>query len=1101
MTHVDRPLKQGWILKKRGSSRLVSQWAPKYLVLLQSMNGNSASSKLRPLLQVFDQCDQSKPPKHLIFLDEAEIELQPDDANVESALINIGKRGYSPFTIYSQKRKFHFSSQASADAEDWLNHLLPLTKSKGPLTIKRSQLAKSSTAINNKSLLNVAASGTLGRAAGVMARQDPLHRQVHGGSVYYAAGTTGGAGYAAPHPHARAQTGNNNNFNSRHHLNRSRSMKSIVPPAAEDDSASVYSFDDAVSVVSSMASHIMDAEDVRSSASSTFETLSFCSEPVLTPQELTSMGNGNIPATPLPMMSREDTIRRRKAPIVSVERTQELQAPEKWNDKYQRILSQKPTDPESLMRQDVQLMELIGAFQEAAAIHATKMIDEYHLQPPRQNKTGKADEDVPGAVSVDGMILHFACDYDVASPDEITVAHSRTSSELRSINSLNQTRSPLQTALMCLFDYKGFRVVAYADMGIDSPHFTTTFDLHSQDPQTANESFELMSTASKLLNLKTHNVQIGPDRRTPCPLSSSVEMHKDNSTGRSYIVNLFEMFPIDYTPPESGTPSSSPSRRAPTPSVYLDVETPESSKRLRGEFLVSYASPLSSDAFTPASGCGKREKEANDSEAARASRFLRETWVPEFVKRLDSFELRPGDSKELGKVMHKWGVNVRYLGSVARLASIPEIKDMACIEMVGRAFKAVFQTRLRALIVHFRSVGATNVEEEMRSWTANIFSAALGNAVKSERFFEEKLRPEIQHKFAFDLSLHTFKHLHRPAMFLSMQHHTGVRFKDTTSYNFQTPQPCTPTNLIGFTPKRKLLNGLPNFTEPSPEIPEDARQAYHLARHFKSLGPRSKLTKSDESSWELTQVAAFYNYTSRPLEASRYASAAAASASKNNVCLALALSQLLEAQGALQKLSSTKEPPGEILSTYEQAVGVLKFHMGSEHPYIIGLHDRLSLIYLHAGQIPKSLGIHQESLRIATSGLGKQHPLTAVYFIKLGVLLHMQKRTEDSISALQSALHILQTQPPSIPTDAQKTAPNANLPLQAEIHSHLARAFDSKGDLDTCISHAQSSKKLYEHVFGQSSLRSVGAYLQLSSLVLKPYESYNGVLTPAIRSA
>ena len=53
-----RPVKQGWILQKRSFIPFAGlAWKPKYMVLL--MNKSSEG----PCLQVFDQCDQSKPPR------------------------------------------------------------------------------------------------------------------------------------------------------------------------------------------------------------------------------------------------------------------------------------------------------------------------------------------------------------------------------------------------------------------------------------------------------------------------------------------------------------------------------------------------------------------------------------------------------------------------------------------------------------------------------------------------------------------------------------------------------------------------------------------------------------------------------------------------------------------------------------------------------------------------------------------------------------------------------------------------------------------------------------------------------------------------------
>ncbi|KAJ3063161.1 hypothetical protein HDU99_004968, partial [Rhizoclosmatium hyalinum] len=58
-----------------------------------------------------------------------------------------------------------------------------------------------------------------------------------------------------------------------------------------------------------------------------------------------------------------------------------------------------------------------------------------------------------------------------ATQEEVEVAMCRTSSELRCIDAFNRAAHDagvdINTALMVLIDYKGFRVVAYADMGID----------------------------------------------------------------------------------------------------------------------------------------------------------------------------------------------------------------------------------------------------------------------------------------------------------------------------------------------------------------------------------------------------------------------------------------------------------------------------------------------------------------------------------------------------------------------------------------------------------------------------------------------------------
>ena len=84
---------------------------------------------------------------------------------------------------------------------------------------------------------------------------------------------------------------------------------------------------------------------------------------------------------------------------------------------------------------------------------------------------------------------------------------------------------------------------------------------------------------------------------------------------------------------------------------------------MRPEFLQVYQNTVCADVFTPASGATRREKETNDEEGMKAARFLRENWIPSFIKSLDNMDIRPYDSESLTTLMHCKGINMRYLGN------------------------------------------------------------------------------------------------------------------------------------------------------------------------------------------------------------------------------------------------------------------------------------------------------------------------------------------------------------------------------------------------------------------------------------------------------
>jgi hypothetical protein len=209
----------------------------------------------------------------------------------------------------------------------------------------------------------------------------------------------------------------------------------------------------------------------------------------------------------------------------------------------------------------------------------------------------------------------------------------------------------------------------------------------------------------------------------------------------------------------------------------------------RPEFLQVYHESLSSDAFKEY--CCIVKEEIQDAELAslRASKFLRESWIPGFVKRLDRMDLRPIDAQSLAFEMHRCGINIRYLGwyssmhllktiiiyvhpgLIAQMSALPHIRQLVCIDMIGRVAKQLLAQRIRNSILHFKTVGATHVEDELQLYAATFFSTVLGTGPKSERYFHEKFQNAIYRKFSYEMSHDCFISLHKPAVFLSMQYH------------------------------------------------------------------------------------------------------------------------------------------------------------------------------------------------------------------------------------------------------------------------------------------------------------------------------------------
>ena len=61
---------------------------------------------------------------------------------------------------------------------------------------------------------------------------------------------------------------------------------------------------------------------------------------------------------------------------------------------------------------------------------------------------------------------------------------------------------------------------------------------------------------------------------------------------------------------------------------------------------------------------------------AKASQDLRYKAIPEFVKKLDQLNILLIDSKNIIQAMHTNGINMRYLGKIARLTQLPYVKEL-----------------------------------------------------------------------------------------------------------------------------------------------------------------------------------------------------------------------------------------------------------------------------------------------------------------------------------------------------------------------------------------------------------------------------------------
>lgn len=137
---------------------------------------------------------------------------------------------------------------------------------------------------------------------------------------------------------------------------------------------------------------------------------------------------------------------------------------------------------------------------------------------------------------------------------------------------------------------------------------------------------------------------------------------------------------------------------------------------------------LNPDAFSgqvPQTDEEKEELAADEEEVRNACKYLRETAIPEFVNDVKSSELPfPTDGHSLTRMLHKRGVNMRYLSKVITLCEGPRLvrlRDICFQEVISRAFKHVAAKYLRYLPLPLTS-----------ACIAHLLNCLLGSAFNSK---------------------------------------------------------------------------------------------------------------------------------------------------------------------------------------------------------------------------------------------------------------------------------------------------------------------------------------------------------------------------------
>ncbi|CAJ0921058.1 14866_t:CDS:10 [Entrophospora sp. SA101] len=170
--------------------------------------------------------------------------------------------------------------------------------------------------------------------------------------------------------------------------------------------------------------------------------------------------------------------------------------------------------------------------------------------------------------------------------------------------------------------------------------------------------------------------------------------------------------PEDSKPENSKPENSKPEDSKPEDSKPEDSK-PEDSKPQEVTPDEEFNFTLNPDSFTdykiPDGDNYKTKKETDEENVRNASKYLRDSVIQLMIIEFTSLAVSPADGASLTAAMHRRGINMRYLGTIAKILyestdrKLDHIRHLVIHEMIIRASKRILRELLRELPITYTS--------------------------------------------------------------------------------------------------------------------------------------------------------------------------------------------------------------------------------------------------------------------------------------------------------------------------------------------------------------------------------------------------------------
>jgi protein TIF31 len=415
------------------------------------------------------------------------------------------------------------------------------------------------------------------------------------------------------------------------------------------------------------------------------------------------------------------------------------------------------------------------------------------------------------------------------------------------------------------------------------------------------------------------------------------------------------------------------------------------------------------------------------------------------------------DGQSLSRLMHKRGINLRYLGKLAELARLKTsrldaLAALATQEMISRAFKhvsnrymqdlpAVFATSCYAHLLNcllgmeYNKTPKPVVDVEMRSLYSD---ANLTYEKLDPKTLQDEIRDEVFTRYRFELEDAWVSKMKSLQMLREVSIKLGLQLT-AKDYSFVAKSETVPQTTLA-TNSNGAVNGNSGSANNSKKNKKKAADSESMKQSTESPVQASPTTFEPDDIVNLAPVV------------------------KDSSPRSMLAEEALEA-GRISLAQDQKELGQELLleslSLHEQIYGIL-------HPEVARVYYQLSMLYYSLGIKDAAAELARKAVILSERTLGLDHNETVLSYLNLGLFEHANGNTEPALLYIRHALELWKLIYGIKHPDSITTMNNAAVMLQALKQYHASRIWFEK------------SLTISEEVSGKDSVNTATLSFQLA---------------------